>query len=232
MDAASVGDVWNSGEALTVTLIDQDLNKNTGSDEDLLMKNTTRTHLIPSLQIGSPLMLTVNTTSAPASIVAVSSFSNIAYVDIPTGQLGGQGGAAIQNLTIVTGWTGTQVAATNNGSQETSYLNYDVTSFLNSTLTMSGICLQEGDAANRSLACDDDSDGRGIVQITGTEGTAAAGMNVTASFSQAHPHDYAVVSKAIALDVFSFGPGINNAIYRILLEETDDNSATFVGSIE
>jgi len=33
-------------------------------------------------------------------------------------------------------------------------------------------------------------------------------------------------------DLFSFGPGINNAIYRILLEETDDNSATFTGSIE
>ncbi len=36
----------------------------------------------------------------------------------------------------------------------------------------------------------------------------------------------------IVLDVFSFGPGINNAIYRILLEETGDNTATFVGSIE
>ena len=31
MDAASVGDAWNSGEALTVTLIDQDLNKNTST---------------------------------------------------------------------------------------------------------------------------------------------------------------------------------------------------------
>jgi len=56
-------------------------------------------------------------------------------------------------------------------------------------------------------------------------------MNVTASFGQAWGGD-AVVSAPIALDVFSFGPGINNAIYRILLEETDDNSATFVGSIE
>ena len=36
----------------------------------------------------------------------------------------------------------------------------------------------------------------------------------------------------IVADVFSFGPGVNNAIYRILLEETDDNTATFVGSVE
>jgi hypothetical protein len=33
----------NSGEALTVTLIDQDLNKNSASDEDLKIVNTTNT---------------------------------------------------------------------------------------------------------------------------------------------------------------------------------------------
>ena len=31
MDADSVGGEWNSGEALTVTLTDQDLNKNTAN---------------------------------------------------------------------------------------------------------------------------------------------------------------------------------------------------------
>jgi hypothetical protein len=52
MDASSVGNEWNSGEEITVTLIDQDLNKNTLVDEDLVMANTTSGHLIPSLQIG------------------------------------------------------------------------------------------------------------------------------------------------------------------------------------
>ena len=41
MEEASVGDEWNSGEELTVTLIDQDLNKNTASDEDLHVKTST-----------------------------------------------------------------------------------------------------------------------------------------------------------------------------------------------
>ena len=36
----------------------------------------------------------------------------------------------------------------------------------------------------------------------------------------------------IFADVFSFGTGVNNAIYRILLEETGDNTATFAGTIE
>jgi hypothetical protein len=33
-------------------------------------------------------------------------------------------------------------------------------------------------------------------------------------------------------DVFSFGAGVNNAIYRILLEESGDNTATFEGTVE
>ena len=37
MDESAVGEEWNSGEILPVTLLDQDLNKNTGSDEDLLV---------------------------------------------------------------------------------------------------------------------------------------------------------------------------------------------------
>jgi len=89
MDAASVGDEWNSGEEITVTLIDQDLNKNTLVDEDLVMANTTAGHLVPSLQIGSPLM--VNTEDG--SVVANSTYSNIAWYDITTaggaGKLGG-----------------------------------------------------------------------------------------------------------------------------------------------
>ena len=41
-----------------------------------------------------------------------------------------------------------------------------------------------------------------------------------------------ITSVPVVADVFSFGPNVNNAIYRILLEETDDNTATFEGSIE
>ena len=55
MDESSVGDEWNSGENLVVTLADQDLNKNTLNDEDM----TLRTHntTIPAMIIGSPITL-------------------------------------------------------------------------------------------------------------------------------------------------------------------------------
>jgi hypothetical protein len=59
MDESSVGDEWNSGETLTVTLTDQDFNLNTWSDEDMTIATT---NLIPSLVINSPLSLTNSTT--------------------------------------------------------------------------------------------------------------------------------------------------------------------------
>ena len=34
------------------------------------------------------------------------------------------------------------------------------------------------------------------------------------------------------VDLFTFGDRVNNAIYRLLLEETDDDSATFEGDVE
>jgi len=56
MDEASVGDEWNSGETLAVTLVDQDLNKNSWKDEDMVMTNSYNS-TIPSLQVGSPITL-------------------------------------------------------------------------------------------------------------------------------------------------------------------------------
>jgi hypothetical protein len=85
MDESSVGDEWNSGEGLTVTLYDQDLNKNTLNDEDLTISLST---LIPSLQIGSPITLGNGTTieGGPRGLtsgygeVTISSFSKLATV--------------------------------------------------------------------------------------------------------------------------------------------------------
>ena len=52
---------WNSGEVLAITLTDQDLNKNTWLDEDLTLADPSGqqagSDLIPSMQIGSPLVL-------------------------------------------------------------------------------------------------------------------------------------------------------------------------------
>ena len=234
MEEASVGDEWNSGEALTVTLIDQDLNMNTASDEDLLMKNTTRTHLIPSLVIGSPLSIT----SSGDNIEAVSSFSKIAYytnATIPT-----TAGNTV-NFTIYTGYTGADLSAIDTVN---TYFNWDFTSFHNSTNPVLGVCLVN--ATPDYIACSsapeatllgtatEGDDAKGIVEITQPYGSTGE-LTVHVKMTQNHggdEGDQPMVSLPIVADVFSFGAGVNNAIYRILLEETGDNTATFVGSVE
>jgi hypothetical protein len=238
MDAASVGDVWNSGEAMTVTLIDQDLNKNSASDEDLVIKNTTRTHLIPSLQIGSPLSIL----DTHGDIESVSSYSKIAY--FTNSSLGGIGGTG-QNITIYTGYTGAQLDAIDTVN---TYFNWDFTSFGNSTTSaadniVSEVCLFKSTV---DIVCSSNSDAtlhgdtvsgveaKGIVEIDSPSGhTGELRVNVTMSKANGGGTTTEFTSLPIIADIFSFGDnGVNNAIYRILLEETDDNSATFVGSVE
>jgi hypothetical protein len=241
MEEASVGDVWNSGEALTVTLIDQDLNKNTASDEDLVMINTTRTHLIPSLVIGDPLSLT----SSADNVEGVSSFSKIAYYTNATipATVG-----STANWTIYTGYTGADLDAIDTVN---TYFSWDFSSFSNSTNPVVGVCLLNA-TDNDALACSDDDaatlygtattgvPAKGITEIrlpgSSSGGTAHSGeLTVHVEMTQNHGANETTqprVSLPIVADVFSFGAGVNNAIYRILLEETDDNTATFVGSVE
>ena len=63
LDASGIGDEWNSGEALAVTLVDGDMNFNSLSDDDLSIANAD--HIIPTVKIGSPITLAdISTSSA------------------------------------------------------------------------------------------------------------------------------------------------------------------------
>ena len=141
MDASSVGDVWNSGEALTVTLIDQDLNKNTASSEDLYLVNTTIGQPVPALQIGNPLSVLDSATN----VTSVDAYSKIAYYTeaSPDINLGNT-----QNITISTGYTGTQLLALNSSTIATdnTYFNYNLVGFTNSTNDVVGVCLTDSTA--------------------------------------------------------------------------------------
>jgi hypothetical protein len=85
MDEASVGAEWNSGESLAVTLIDQDLNLNTWSDEDMTLiakYNST----IPSLQIGSPVSLSADsllTGGSTGAGMTIGTFNKIGTMTSP-----------------------------------------------------------------------------------------------------------------------------------------------------
>ena len=126
MDASSVGDEWNSGEALTVTLIDQDLNKNSASDEDLTIQNTTNTHLIPTLTFGSPLSVDKGSEAAIRGkcyqVTQKLCITLIATIDATTG--------LTKPYVIANVFKGSEIDAIDTIN---TYFNYDVRSFGNST---------------------------------------------------------------------------------------------------
>jgi hypothetical protein len=229
MDASSVGDEWNSGEALTVTLIDQDLNKNSASDEDLTIQNTTRTHLIPTLTIGSPVSIDKHTGAAGALgnlKTNSTTYSKIAYYSNATAGLDTVGSTAPYVISNI--FDGQDITA-----QDTvnTYLNYDVTSFVNSTNTVTEVILVD---SGKATVVSETNTLKGIVEITSPSTIADGAMKflVSTTSDGAQLASKTIDGIPVIIDVFSFGNSTNNAIYRILLEETGDNTATFEGTIE
>ncbi len=88
MDGASVGDEWNSGERIKVSLTDNDSNLNALTDEDLDVNNAA-VKLIPTIKIGSPITLPT-TTTASSTLVSITNGTN--------GQ--GSGGNAVTSTTV------------------------------------------------------------------------------------------------------------------------------------
>jgi len=233
MDESSVGDVWNSGEEMTVILKDQDFNKNTLSDEDIVISSP----LVPSLQIGSPLSLGNGTTIGGASLTeagayyngtTVSSFSKIAEVDAsyaPTFEE--------TTIDIVTDITVGDLFALND-SGRFAFINYDITS-LTSDTAITGISIVDKDDNVLATTNATGSLVKGLEALTinGYSGSTTSSDVVILNFTATQAID---VGDDFYVDFFSFRSDdtakANNAIYRLYLEETDDNTGEFVGSVE
>jgi hypothetical protein len=236
MEEASVGDTWNSGEELTVTLTDQDLNKNTASEDDLFVSTSTTALPIPSLKIGSPLMVKASTGTTPSgstSSITVDSFSNIARYTNTTENIG-----LSANFTIQTGYTAAELKLMNTSN---TFFNWDFTSFENSTVTVSGVTLRSDQGQSMGTSSNSLNEGnhkKGMVPVEGV-GITGAGtdfgvlpLTVEVKLSADMDGRSTLSASPFVADIFSFGDGTNNAIYRMELEETDDNTGVFEGSIE
>jgi hypothetical protein len=233
MVESSVGDEWNSGEEMTVILYDQDFNKNTASDEDITISST----LVPSLQIGSPLSLGNGTTIGGASATeagayyngtTVSSFSKIAEVDAsyaPTFEE--------TTIDIVTDITIGELFALND-SGRFAFINYDITSLTSDTV-ITGIAIVDPDDNVLATTNATGSFVKGLeaLDIAGYSGGSVSSDLVTVNFTATQAID---VGDDFYVDFFSFrsddSARANNAIYRLYLEESDDNTGEFVGSVE
>jgi hypothetical protein len=111
------------------------------------------------------------------------------------------------------------------------YFNFDFTTFAsNSTNTVSEVCLHNSTA---EIGCGAAGVAKGIVKLTGVTGqTDTVDLRVEVTTAQDFGLNNPIVSLPFVADVFSYGDGVNNAIYRLQLEESGDNTATFVGTIE
>jgi len=234
MDESSVGDEWNSGETLTVTLVDQDLNKNTLKDEDM----TLRTHntTIPSLQIGSPITLTSDSLIGLYGAMTpmnVSSFNKIGTI------WAADSSGVDTNGNVTVSFNGTSVAnfRTAQVAADYTFVNYNVTQVVT---YIDGISLIFNDGT-LLLTNQPVTTTAGLLQMTGTiaaAGNAAAEAGVLLlNFTGATVGTDAAVGETLFVDIFTFGDKTgydrqNNAIYRFLLEETDDNTGNFVGDVE
>jgi len=128
------------------------------------------------------------------------------------------------------------------------YFNYDFTAFTNSTNPMVGACLVEvlatGSISQRgSLACtaeeaDADVSAKGLVRIGAANGFADADTLLTTSTLQVQVKTTQAMGSVpqtavpYVVDILSYGTGVNNAIYRLELSESDSDSGIFEGSVE
>jgi len=159
--------------------------------------------------------------------MSIGTFNKIATLTSPAATLDG-----ISKYTQIS-LNGTTIAEARTAINAATYVfaNYDVTELVGA---VTGVTLVDasGDAL---ITVTGTTLEVGLVQLTPT--ITAVGNNLvegdtlrinftTASGLVGETGD------SLYVDIFTFGDRVNNAIYRLLLEETGDNTATFVGEVE
>ena len=235
------------GTRNAVTITDADRNTNP-SRRDVM--SASGPEPVPSIRLGTPLTIDGadgvwwRTGSGDAAMVPA------AYSAVDSGRIAvdGPGTAGPATLIIDAGYGGGDIRWLQGGSsaRSTVWLNYDVRSLTGpygqdgATI---GIVFGGPDGEGQPAAeVWDASDGRGTVRVAGDHGN----MRGTVAFVVELPGGVAAAEAAAGtdavmhIDMFSFGTGgntggnglINNALYRIELEETGVNTGVFDGTIE
>ena len=222
------GDEWNSGEEISVILTDGDRNLNTAADDDLFVKNTTK---IPTIIVGSPYHIIdcdasntpLGTTNAGDALqdagcdalgnganftIAVDSTSHIATLT-----QNATAAAVRDKWTILSGHTHTTIDAINTSATDTRVVNVDVSSLcIDGTIQSAGLTGQTNKGAF-------------VVQKLGYAGYEDITCEIHGNMGVGATYN-------IALDFMAFGAADHDGIYRLELEETDENTGVFAGGVE
>ena len=217
MHEEEAGDEWNSGEPITVTLIDGDRNLNTASDEDLTVATTAN---VPSIIIGTPVGITDgslgNVTAAVDDVTGAVTFSVTTATAATDRTIGApwtldlSGGSA--------GDTFTTINAKNTTDFVQRYVSYDMTDLCSAdTVAIAGKTAQAVKA----------------VVSYGTADLTAGQEDLVCNVLNSNTNADATTDTFTGvLHFLAFGPGDNHGAYFIEVEETDDNTGVFVGDVE
>ena len=233
--------IWSSGQTVDVTLVDQDENKNSRSDEDLTVSSSSA-GAIPTLKIGSPFTLGSADIRVGNQPTSVQAFSDRAWINSVTL-------SANAPVSIVVAMSPVDILSTiplaAQNLADSSYagfrgfnlVNVDAGSIFGSNsidIQLDGITIASG-VDSQSLT---------LLNITATDRTTiedSLATSTTITLSGDHDALTSGTVYPIVFDLFSFGiidDGVQasersaNQIIRIEAEETGDNTATFVGSLE
>ncbi|HSB83151.1 MAG TPA: peptidase, partial [Nitrosarchaeum sp.] len=248
----------NPGTKYPVVLFDPNQNINSGSREHLDVFRDTS--IVPTLKIGNPITLgnaydvqfypsspslsggDTSNSSVPDKNSA-RLFIDTSNVAIPTfKQISMNLGISASNLQSVI------LDSSLSNTNGTNWLNYDlrsfekdfgITDFTTTSMTLSFSTL--GSSPVTIVHSGDLSSSYGFVQLSDSDiqqiSSKSGTVYLVINFGSAVGTISAEQNKQpIVFDLFSFGlknnNDVNNAIYRFELEETNDNSSTFTGSLE
>lgn len=247
------------GTEYPVLLVDPDQNLNTGARDDLdVFRDSV---LIPTLTIGNPITLenanSVEFHSASPTISGGDDSnssvpdSNSAILLIDTSNVSN---ASYEMISINLGISASSLASSLLDSSEssidgTNWINYDLRSLENelgiSDFSSTTFALAFGTRDSTQIVIADDGDvssSQGFIQIDNDDVKAIKTKTGTVFLIiDFDSSDTVTISNEsnklpIVFDFFSFGlensDSINNSIYRFELEETQDDSSTFEGSLE
>ena len=207
---------WLSGNEISIELVDEDRNLSSKTDELIKILDGE----VPYIKLGSPLHLDdltiVDTTVIDADGTATQVF------DVTTTGV---------TVTLNGAWA-YDADYTNNGYIYT-YLNYDLTELGGG----SGLFYMGSEDGNLTADTLDDAtlttdDTTGTFEIVFTVSSSTSGQAYVDVFSFGQEGDISNSDADPFTGDIEDADRVNDAIYRFELEETDDNTATFDGTVE
>ena len=222
-----------------VSLSDPDQNTNPLLQDMLDLRDTPH---LPTLRLGKPITLEqtsdvwFSTATGPdIYIPSVIRSPTSSILSLDTSEISDN---TFTNMVLDLGISSTQLESVINSAAWAVWLNYDLRSLegifnINNDILFV-LYFGSRDATPVPLAASTTSQGtirinedviRDVSQHTGK-------VYLGVEFIGEPDSNYSTDTRNIAIDIFSFGDDTNNSIYRFELEETDDNTSIFEGTIE